>query len=135
MLPIDLDVIRLFVHLLAASVWVGGQLVLGALVPTLRGIDPDAPRKAARRFNQVAWPAFGVLVVSGVWNLFSVDLGSVDTSYNITLGVKLLLVAASGIAAFFHSTATSKVVLAIGGAVALLAGLAAMVLGISMVPR
>jgi hypothetical protein len=24
---------------------------------------------AARRFNQVAWTAFGVLIVTGIWNV------------------------------------------------------------------
>ena len=31
-----MDDLRLSLHLLAATVWVGGQLVLGALAPTLR---------------------------------------------------------------------------------------------------
>ena len=38
-----MDHFRLFVHVLAASVWVGGQIVLAGLVPTLRSIGDDAP--------------------------------------------------------------------------------------------
>jgi hypothetical protein len=26
-------------------------------------------RAAARRFNQIAWPAFAVLVATGIWNI------------------------------------------------------------------
>ncbi len=48
---------RLFVHVLSASVWVGGQIVLVGLVPTVRELGPDAPRRVARAFNRIAWPA------------------------------------------------------------------------------
>ena len=33
MLSVNWDTIRLFVHVLAAAIWVGGQLTLAALVP------------------------------------------------------------------------------------------------------
>ena len=46
--------IRIFQPVLGASVWIGGQLVLAALVPVLRGISDAAPRLAARRFALVA---------------------------------------------------------------------------------
>ena len=36
MLAVSWDTIRLFLHILAATIWVGGQLVLAALVPVLR---------------------------------------------------------------------------------------------------
>jgi hypothetical protein len=45
-----------------------GQLTLAALVPALRRADATVPRVAARRFNQVAWPAFAVLIATGIWN-------------------------------------------------------------------
>ena len=65
MLPIHAAAIRLFVHVLAATVWVGGQLTLAGLVPGARRLGQDAPRVLARRFNRIAWPAFVVLVVTG----------------------------------------------------------------------
>ena len=34
---------RLFLHVFAASIWVGGQIVMGALVPTARTLGEDAP--------------------------------------------------------------------------------------------
>ena len=34
--------VRLFLHVIAATVWVGGQLTLAGLVPGLRAIDPRA---------------------------------------------------------------------------------------------
>jgi len=130
MLPLTLESFRLFLHVTAATVWVGGQLTLLGLLPILRGFGPDAPKAAARRFNVIAWSAFGVLFVTGIWNLLAESPGSKGTAWNATLGLKLVMVAATGIAAAFHAGARSKVILAIGGAVSLLAGLAAVLLGI-----
>jgi putative copper export protein len=130
MLPLTLESFRLFLHVTAATVWVGGQLTLLGLLPILRELGPDAPKAAARRFNVIAWSAFGVLFVTGIWNLLAESAGSKGTAWNATLGLKLVMVAATGIAAAFHAGARSKVILAIGGAVSLLAGLAAVLLGI-----
>jgi putative copper export protein len=122
--------VRLVLHLLAATVWVGGQLTLAGLVPTLRSTAEDAPRAAARAFNRVAWPAYAVLVGTGLWNLAEVSLGERDTDYQVTVFVKLLVVAASGIAAFFHARARTKAALAIGGAASGLTALLALFLGV-----
>lgn len=72
MLAVSWDTVQLFVHVLAATIWVGGQLTLAALVPVLRRFGAGVPRAAARRFNQVAWTAFAVLLVTGVWNIVAV---------------------------------------------------------------
>jgi putative copper export protein len=130
MLPLTLESLRLFLHVTAATVWVGGQLTLLGLLPILRELGPDAPKAAARRFNVIAWSAFGVLFITGIWNLLAESPGSKGTAWNATLGMKLVMVSATGIAAAFHAGARSKAVLAIGGAVSLLAGLAAVLLGI-----
>jgi putative copper export protein len=110
----DLDTVRLYLHVLAACVWVGGQLTLAGLVPALRAAGPDVPRLAARRFNRIAWPAYGILLVTGVWNLAEVHLTDRATDYQVTVLVKLLAVAASGIAAGVHSVARSRTELAVG---------------------
>ena len=34
----------------------------------------EVPRQIGRAFNKVASPAFGILVVTGLWNLFEVSL-------------------------------------------------------------
>ena len=56
--------IRLFLHVISATVWVGGQLVLAGLVPVLRAKDPTLPKAAANAFNRIAWPAYWVLVAN-----------------------------------------------------------------------
>lgn len=128
----SIDTVRLFLHILAATVWVGGQLTLAGLVPGLRQLAEDAPRTVARRFNRIAWPAYGVLVVTGVWNLLRVDIGDTSTEYQVTVLVKLLVVAVSGISAAFHARATSKAGLAVGGALAGVGALAALFIGVQL---
>jgi putative copper export protein len=131
-LPVTADTIRLTLHILAACVWVGGQITLAGLLPAVRGLGEDAPRTIARAFNRVAWPAYGVLLVTGVWNLLEVQVGDRDTEYHVTLGVKLLVVAASGIAAGVHASTRTRSVLAVTGAVGALASLAAVLLGVQL---
>ena len=129
MLPVHVETIRLFLHVLAATVWVGGQLTLAGLVPGLRAVAPDAPRAAARRFNLIAWPAYFVLVFTGIWNIAAVK-PSWSGAYGVTLFVKIAVVALSGIAAFLHAQARSRKALAIFGALSGLTALGALFLGI-----
>jgi putative copper export protein len=129
MLPVSWDTIRLFLHVLAATVWVGGQLTLAALVPVLRRLGTEVPRTAARRFNQVAWPAFAVLVLTGVWNVIA-ERSKISGSYETTLVVKLVVVAVSGVTAALHARARSPAGLAVFGALTGVSALAALFLGI-----
>jgi putative copper export protein len=103
MLPVTSTTVRLFLHILAATVWVGGQFALASVVPVLRRVGGvETARAVARRFQLVAWPAFAVLLVTGVWNLFAVEVGDQSGEYLSTLLVKLLLVAVSGMGALGH---------------------------------
>jgi putative copper export protein len=128
MLPFHLETVRLFLHVLAATIWVGGQLVLAALVPALRGAGAEVPRLAARAFNRVAWPAFGVLILSGIWNV--VAEGDRGAAYRTTLMIKLTVVAVSGVTAFLHARATTRRGMAVFGALTGLTALAALLLGV-----
>jgi putative copper export protein len=132
MLPVTVETVRLFLHLLGATVWVGGQLTLAGLVPGLRALGPDAPRAVARRFNLIAWPAFGLLVVTGIWNI-AAEQPTFGTAYTTTLMVKIAVVALSGLSALVHSQARSKAMLAVFGALSGLSALAALFLGIMLV--
>lgn len=130
MLSPGVGTLRLTLHVLAATVWVGGQFTLAGLVPGLRSIDADLPRRMARRFNRIAWPAYGALVATGIWNLLAEKVTDQSTAYQVTLFVKLVVVAVSGVAAWAHSTTKNKAVLAIGGALGALAAVAALFLGV-----
>lgn len=129
MLAASWDTVRLFLHVLAATVWVGGQITLAALVPALRRLGAGIPRAAARRFNQVAWPAFAVLVVTGIWNVIAVR-SQITGSYETTLVVKLVVVGISGVTAALHTRARSAAGLAVFGALTGLSALAALFLGV-----
>lgn len=132
MLPVHASTIRLFLHVLAATVWVGGQLTLAGLVPVVRTLGPDATKAVARQFDRIAWPAFGVVVVTGIWNLLAIDVTDTSTEYQATLGLKLVFVVASAGGAAAHRVATSKAVFAIGGALAALGAVAALFLGVQL---
>lgn len=121
----DLDTLRLFLHVLAASIWVGGQITLAALVPALRSAGADVPKAAANAFARVAWPAFAVLVVTGIWNVV-VGWDYLDQA---TLGVKYLLVVLSGVAAFLHGRAGSRKQMAIWGATTGISAVATLFVG------
>ena len=131
MLAVSWDTIRLFLHVLAATVWVGGQLTLAFLVAPLRRLGAELPRAAARAFNRVAWPAFAVLLVTGAWNVFAVR-GQLHGAYAVTLWVKLGAVAVSGLTAWLHARARSRAGLAAFGALTGLSALAALFLGIML---
>jgi putative copper export protein len=130
-LSITLEDFRLFLHVLAATVWVGGQITLAGLVPVLRAAGANVPKSAARQFNRIAWPAFAVLVLTGAWNISANnDQVKNDADYRHTLIVKLVVVVLSGVAAFLHTRAKSKVGLAVWGAATALFALAALFLGL-----
>lgn len=129
-ITVDADTIRLFLHVLAATVWVGGQIVLAALLPTLRAAGAAVPGAAARAFNRVAWPAFGVLVLTGVWNV--VAEGDRGPAYEHTLMLKYVLVLGSGVTAFVHMKARSRAMMAVFGALTGLFALAALFVGIML---
>lgn len=130
MISPTLESLRIFLHILAASVWVGGQVVLGGLVPSVRKSNPEALKPIANAFGRIAWPAFGITVVTGMWNLLSVDVTAMDSSYHVTLGVKIVVVVLAGFAAAAHANTKSKLVLALGGAIGLVASLGALYLGV-----
>ncbi|MEA2527203.1 MAG: copper transport protein, partial [Thermomicrobiales bacterium] len=87
------------VHLLGASIWVGGLFLLGgALVPTLRDLTPTGRRvvlaRTIPRFSVVALTAWGVMGITGLYNAW-LQVGNLkglrETAYGHSLIAKLLL--------------------------------------------
>ena len=120
--------LRLFLHILAASVWVGGQIVLAGLVPTARTLGPDAPKAVANAYNRIAWPALGLAVLTGLWNLMAIDMNDLPHPW---VELHVLAVVLTGVGAFVHTQANgNKALLAVGGAMSSLFAVAAMYLGV-----
>jgi hypothetical protein len=123
-----IDTIRIFLHILAASIWVGGQFVLANVVSGLRRDHRDALPVVARAFARIAWPAFVVTVVTGVWSLLSLE--ALDSGAQIALALKIVAAAVSGGAAAAHSLSSSRLVKALGGALGSIAAVVAMLLAV-----
>jgi len=102
-----------------------------APVPVLRTFGAEVPRAAASRFNQVAWAAFAVLVVTGAWNIIAVrgEIGH-DPGRRTTLIVKLVAVGISGLSAALHSRSRAATGLAVCGALTGRGAAAALFLGL-----
>lgn len=132
MISPTLDSIRVFLHLMAVAVWVGGQIVLAGIVPQVRSVAPEAMKTIAQGFAKIAWPAFLVIVFTGMWGLATIDVASESSAYMATFGIKMLLVGVAVVATLIHSNGTSKAAKGIGGAASLLASLLAAFAGILM---
>ena len=121
-------------HILGACVCGSAGVTLVGLVPVPpAGWTPEAPKLYLPRASAASpGPPTRGAVITGIWNLYEVQLSDATTEYQVTVLVKLSVVAVSGIAAALHSRATTKAGLAIGGAVGLVAALAAVVLGVML---
>jgi putative copper export protein len=122
--------IRLSLHVLAAAVFVGGQFTVAGILPTLRGIGGDAPKRVAAAFGRVAWPAYALLVITGFWNIAAYPSDQRHGAYQAVLGAKIALVALAGLSALIHQRAKSRRDIALFGALGGVASIAAVVLGV-----
>lgn len=125
-------IVRLGLHVLAAAIWVGGQFVMLGLVPTARTLGEDAPRRLARAFARLAWPAYAVLVLTGFWNISTFTFSAQSAAWKAVLMVKVVLVALAGIATWLHQRASSRRALAVWGSVAGTASVLALFMGVAL---
>ncbi|HXB36466.1 MAG TPA: hypothetical protein VNU75_02055 [Acidimicrobiales bacterium] len=125
-----LDTIRLTLHVLAAAIWVCGQIVMAGLVGPARGLGGEAPKTLARAFARLAWPAYFVLLATGIWNISAVHASTASSTWKAVLTAKIAVVLLAGVGVFLHQRATSKAQLALWGSVGGLASVAALVMGI-----
>ena len=127
-----LSVLRLSLHVLAAAVWVGGQLVVAGLLPTVRGLGDSAPRQIASAFGRLSWPAYWLLVLTGLWNYLALDHAHATSSWNMVFGIKMMLVVLAGLGAFLHTRASKPSTRGMFAGVGTLASIAALVLGVAI---
>jgi copper resistance protein D len=106
------DSLFTWVHLVAASIWVGGSIFLGiVLAPMLKSITGTLEERIAlmikigRRFNKIAMPSFVILIITGIYNsrVFLQEPGLLfETNYGIILLFKIILVIATLITYIIH---------------------------------
>ena len=126
----NLDTIRIMLHVLGVTVWLGGQIVLVGILPVLREANVEGlPAQVARAFMKVAAPAFALTFLTGIWNLFEVDLQAASSGYNAVFGIKFILVLVSGFSASVHSRTDDPKKRAVTGALGLLSAFVAFFLG------
>jgi uncharacterized membrane protein len=101
-----LDTLVLWVHIVAATVWVGGIIFLGLVMqPIAKSLIPDPfersrfVAKVGIRFNALGWGSLGILALTGLYNLVRVAGGFsyvpslfFMTSFGVILDVKLIFV-------------------------------------------
>jgi putative copper export protein len=121
--------LRLSLHVLAATIWVGGQIVVAGLLPTVRSLGADSAKRVARAFGRMQWPAYAVLLITGIWNVLAVRSGQ-PTAWDAVLVAKIGVVVLAGLAAYLHQRSRSTLGLALWGAVTAFASLGALVLGV-----
>jgi putative copper export protein len=124
--------IRLSLHVLAACVWLGGQIVVAGLLPTVRSFGADAPRKVAQAFGRLSWPAFWVLILTGFWNYAAVHGNTMSSSWNTAFGIKMLCVVVAGVGTFMHTKATKPRARGIYAGLGTLATMLALILGVAL---
>jgi len=98
------------IHLLSATIWVGGTIVLVFVgVPAIRKLEGEARatamRALGRRWRPLGWSAMGVAIVSGLWltDLHGgFDSGALSTDFDRTLILKSVLVALLVVGALIH---------------------------------
>ena len=106
------DSLVTWVHLICASIWVGGSIFIGVvLVPVLKSHTKSIEElvalmvKVGRRFNKMTVPAFGILMATGIYNSrgFIGDPGAMlETTYGTILLTKIILVIATVVTYVVH---------------------------------
>jgi len=127
-----LTTLRLSLHVGAATVWVGGQLVMAGLMSTVRSLGEGAPKKLAQAFGRLSWPAYWLLIVTGIWNFEQSSPANASTSWSAVFGIKMLFVVIAGLGAWMHTKAQSPKAKGMFAGLGMLATLVAMVLGVAL---
>ncbi len=93
-----------WIHLISASIWVGGSIFIGiVLVPVLKTMTTSMEERlqimirVGRRFNKIAVPSLIILIITGVYNshqFLSKPELLLSSSYGNFLIIKIILVIA-----------------------------------------
>jgi putative copper export protein len=117
-------------HLLGVSVWLGGQITLLSIMRTIKDNSEGLLPLVARGFARTSWTALGVVVATGVALVLQISPTEQGTAYSVTLALKLALVFVAVAAVIIHSTSKQRLLIALGGAIGLVASLGSLALGV-----
>ena len=98
------------VHLLSATIWVGGTIALVFVgVPAIRKLEGEARatamRELGRRWRPLGWSAMGIAILSGLWlteRHGGFNSAALSTDFDRTLILKSALVALLVVGALIH---------------------------------
>ncbi|MGD1834541.1 MAG: CopD family protein [Nitrososphaeraceae archaeon] len=115
---IIVDGIILWIHLICTSIWVGGSIFLGViLAPMLKVFSNSFEErisimlKIGRRFNNIAFPSFLILIVTGIYNsraFFLEPSNFLDSNYGVLLLIKITVVIFTLISYIIHIRSFSR---------------------------
>lgn len=110
------DALNLWLHIFAATLWVGPQVFLFvAVIPALRQVTDTVERTRALRvvvyrFGYLSLAAMAVLIATGIQNIlnanetyFARGPGMLDYRFGIILVAKLTMVAVSIVLTAYHA--------------------------------
>ena len=101
---VQADLVIRWIHLLAAAVWTGGLITLGALVVAVRrsGADRSILQAMARQFGRVSWTALTISALTGALQVERLGFDWADGALTLKL---TLIVLAAGLALGHQLTA------------------------------
>lgn len=105
---------------------------MAELLPVIRMFHPDGSSRVARQFAKLAWPAYALLILTGIWNVIAMDPAKQSNGWHITLYFEIAMALVSGLGALGHGAVKNKKAIGILGAVSALSALAAMFLGVML---
>lgn len=84
--------ILLILHLLSATIWVGGHIVLSlAFLPeALRKKDPNIILNFEKQYEKVGVPALLLLIVTGVWMAYDFN-ASISTWFSFASPIEIVV--------------------------------------------
>ena len=94
----DLLSLATFVHLVAASAWLGGIIYINlVLMPMVKTFEPPAAgqvmRENGKRFPILSWVAVVLLIITGMMQLNTDAVFDFSTDYGTYLTLKLITIA------------------------------------------
>ncbi len=128
----SLTILRLSLHVFAATIWVGGQFVILGLLAMGGPLVKARPKRSLGPLVRLSWPAFWLLVVTGVWNYLAINHANAASSWNAVFGIKMLCVVIAGLGTFLHTKAKDPKRRGMFAGIGALGSILALVLGVAL---